>query len=317
MTDRLRLPIQGPRVTLRAPTSADGASPAATARHPESDWLPIVIDRTGVRAGHLAVRLDETGSLAELTMGLRPDALDPALATEAVGTLVDTLFERGSRRVAATLDADDTAVAMLLERVGFRYEGHSVGTRLVEGEWRDEVHYAILASERHAWIARPRTPPATVRLVALDPGNVSAVGALATHHSQERFVQPMGATFGDALAGETVNGVPVVPWYRVIEADGQPVGFLMIAEATPPDGVPFLGRLLIDRMHQGRGIGTRAIELLAARLRDLGRDRLHTGWYRGDGSPEPFYLRLGFVPDGRVIDDQVIAELSLGRPGAR
>jgi diamine N-acetyltransferase len=123
----------------------------------------------------------------------------------------------------------------------------------------------------------------------------------------------MGVTFGDALAGDVVGGVHVVPWYRVIEADGGPVGFLMIAESTPPGDIPFLWRLLVDRMHQGRGIGTRALALLVARLRDVGKDRLHVGWYPGPGSPERFYRTAGFVPDGRVIEGQVIAELLFDR----
>ncbi len=148
----------------------------------------------------------------------------------------------------------------------------------------------------------------------LTPDNARAVGRLATHHSQERFVAPMSRSFADALVSDVVEDVLVEPWYRAIEADGELVGFLMIAVSTPPGDIPFLWRLLIDRRHQGRGIGTRAVALLVDHLRALGRPRLDVSWYAGRGSPEPFYRKLGFVPDGRIIHDEHIARLDLSGP---
>lgn len=277
-------------------------------------WTQVAIDHDGELVGDLAVGLDGTGRLAILGYTLRREHQGQGFATEAAGALLDALFERGLQRVSATLDPDNIASAMLLERLGFRYEGRAVGSAFVRGEWLDDDRYAMLAPERRAWLARPRTPPMVVRLTELTPDNVRAVGALTTHHSQERFVAPMRQTFGDALARDVVDGVVVEPWYRVIEADGTIVGFLMIAEETPPGEVPFLWRLLIDRMHQGRGIGTRAVALLVERLRAVGKDRLHVSWHPGRGGPEPFYRRLGFVPDGRVIDGEVVAELRFDRP---
>ena len=201
---------------------------------------------------------------------------------------------------------------MLLERLGFRYEGRAIGAAFVRGAWVDDDRYAMLRDERAAWVSRIRTPPSVVRLVELTPDNARAVGRLATHHSQERFVAPMSKTFADALVSDVVDDVLVEPWYRAIEADGELVGFLMIAVSTPPGDIPFLWRLLIDRYHQGRGIGTRAVALLVDHLRALGRPRLDVSWHPGRGSPEPFYRKLGFVPDGRVIKGEHIARLDLG-----
>jgi GNAT superfamily N-acetyltransferase len=122
----------------------------------------------------------------------------------------------------------------------------------------------------------------------------------------------MARSFANALVPDEEDGQRLEPWFRAIEADGELVGFLMIAEATPPGDIPFLWRLLIDRRHQGRGIGRRAVELLIERLRERGgADELHVSWYPGRGGPEPFYRKLGFVPDGRVIDDEVVARLRL------
>ena len=49
----------------------------------------------------------------------------------------------------------------------------------------------------------------------------TAVGRLATHHSQQRFVATMPESYTDALVPEIVDGHPVVPWMRAIEADGE------------------------------------------------------------------------------------------------
>jgi len=275
------------------------------------DWVQLGIECDRELIGDVAVGLDGTGKLATIGYTLRSDRQGLGYATEAVGAVIDALLAAGIHRVSATLDPDNIASAMLLERLGFRYEGRAIGAAFVRGEWADDDRYAMLADERRAWLARPRTPPLVVRLVELTPDNARAVGRLATHHSQERFVAPMSQTFADALVSDVVDDVPVEPWYRAIEADGEIVGFLMIAVSTPPGDIPFLWRLLIDRRHQRRGIGARAVGLLIDHLQALGRPRLDVGWHPGRGGPEPFYRQLGFVPDGRILGDEVIGRLDL------
>jgi len=102
-----------------------------------------------------------------------------------------------------------------------------------------------------------------------------------------------------------------VPWMRAIEADGVIVGFLMLALATPQHPEPFLWRLLIDRMHQRRGIASRVLQLVAAEMRSLGDATLLVSWSEGKGSPRPFYLAHGFVPTGRVVEGETEARLTL------
>jgi RimJ/RimL family protein N-acetyltransferase len=336
------LPLTTSRLTLRAMRATDAPTLAAYRDDPEvarfqdwplpfgieaarsliaeqagirgpraADWVQIAIDHAGELVGDVAVGLDGTGRLAMIGYTLRVDRQGRGYATEAVGAVIDGMLTAGVHRVAATLDPANIPSAMLLERLGFRYEGLAVRAAFVRGAWEDDDRYAILADERAAWLSRPRTPPSVVRLVELTPANARTVGRLATHHSQERFVAPMSQTFADALVSDVVEGVVVEPWYRAIEADGELVGFLMIAVSTPPGDIPCLWRLLVDRRHQGRGIGSRAVRLLADHVRGLGRPRLDVSWYPGRGSPEPFYRQLGFVPDGRIIDGQHIARLDL------
>jgi RimJ/RimL family protein N-acetyltransferase len=334
------LPLRTPRLTLRAFRSEDTPALVAYRNDPEvsryqdwplplsaadgaafvaeqsgitgpraAEWTQIAIDHDGELIGDLAVGLDATGSLATIGYTLRADRQGQGFGIEAVGALIDALFERGSHRVSATLDPENVASAMLLERLGFRYEGRAIGAAFVRGAWLDDDRYAILREERAAWLTRPMSHPTDVRLVEVTEENQREVSRLATHHSQERFVAPMAATFADALVPQFEDGVRLVPWYRAIEADGELVGFLMIAEQTPPGDIPFLWRLLIDRRHQGRGVGSRAVRLLVDHLRARGETRLHTSWEKGRGGPEGFYRKLGFVPDGRVIDGEIVAEL--------
>ena len=92
-----------------------------------------------------------------------------------------------------------------------------------------------------------------------------------------------------------MDGVPVVPWMRAIEADGELAGFVMMAVRTAHHPEPYLWRLLIDRRHQRRGIGDRVLGLLVDELRRDGESAMLVSWQPGPGGPEPFYLGRGFV----------------------
>jgi ribosomal protein S18 acetylase RimI-like enzyme len=121
----------------------------------------------------------------------------------------------------------------------------------------------------------------------------------------------MASSYADALFPDVVNGAPVVPWLRAIEADGERVGFVMLADVTTHHPEPYLWRLLIDRRHQRRGIGDRALTLLVDHLRAAGHRALLVDWNLGPGTPEPFYLRRGFVPVRNISADEVEGRLQL------
>lgn len=274
-------------------------------------WVQLGVEQAGELIGDLAVGLDRTGATATVGYTLRPDRWRQGLGTEAVGALVDALFERGTTRVVATLDPLNLASARLLERLGFGYVGRVQGGAFVRGAWVDDDRYAVTAAERAAWLGRPRTPPAEVHLVDVTDEDRPRLDALATHHTQERFVATMAGSFADAADPEVHGGAPVVPWMRAIEADGEIVGFLMVAQSRWPGEPPYLWRLLIDRRHQGRGIGSRAVGMLVERLRAEGHERLLVSWVRDEGGPEPFYLALGFRLTGGIEDGEHEGELLL------
>jgi RimJ/RimL family protein N-acetyltransferase len=343
MAEDTFLPLRTRRLTLRAFTAADAAAFAEYRNDPEvaryqdwalpvsrqdaeafvasqqavtgpvpGDWVQIAVDDGSGLAGDVAVGLDDSGALATIGYTIRSGRQGLGLGREAVSALVDALFDRGAvHRIAATLDPRNVASARLLELVGFRYEGCSKAAVAVRGRWEDDDRYALLRSDRQAWLERPTGPPAEVRLVEITPDNVGAVGRLATHHSQERFVATMADSFLDALVPAVVRGAPLVPWMRAIVADSEFAGFVMRTEVTPAHPEPFLWRLLVDRRHQRRGIGARAVDLVVAELRAEGHRVLKVSWVDGPGGPRPFYERLGFVPTGEVVDGEVRAELAL------
>jgi RimJ/RimL family protein N-acetyltransferase len=335
------LPIDGERVRLRSFEPADAPVLAAYRSDPEvahlqgweapyevaaaeefvaqmarltgpvaGDWIQIAVECDGELAGDVAVGLDEPGHVATLGYTLARAFQGRGLAREAVGAVVDRLFaDLDVHRVEASLDPRNHASARVVEALGFAYEGTSVSAVLHRGEWTDDVHFALTADGHRAWNERPQGRPDQVRLIEITPDLSRAVLALETHWSQRRFVAPMPNSFADALFPPLEKGVPVAPWLRAIEADGELAGFMMIAAATAAHPVPYLWRLLIDRRHQRRGIGGRALDLLLEHLSAEGHRELLVSWHPGRGGPEPFYVRRGFVPTGEVDDDEIEARL--------
>jgi diamine N-acetyltransferase len=85
----------------------------------------------------------------------------------------------------------------------------------------------------------------------------------------------------------------------------------MLAAATEHHPEPYLWRLLVDRRHQRRGIGDRALALLVDQLRADGHRSLLVDWNLGPGTPEPFYLARGFVKVRQLAVDEVEGRLEL------
>jgi diamine N-acetyltransferase len=97
----------------------------------------------------------------------------------------------------------------------------------------------------------------------------------------------------------------------------QLVGFAMISdniEQLDEDfvGPYFLWRLLIDEQFQGRGYGAATIDAVVDYLRSCPNATvLYTSCAAGDGSPQGFYLRYGFVLTGEVKWGEDILALDL------
>lgn len=101
-------------------------------------------------------------------------------------------------------------------------------------------------------------------------------------------------------------------WFRAIYADESPVGFLMLDD-RPNEASYFLWRFMIDARYQKFGYGKRAIELLIehVKTRPNAKELGVSCVPEGDGSPCPFYEKLGFVYTGEKDEDELVMKLKL------
>lgn len=276
-------------------------------------WMATVcLAATDEIVGDLAVRLTWDGRSAEIGFTFARQHWGQGYALEAAGALVRWLVEdAGVRRVHAMTHPDNVASTMLLERLGMRYEGRTRGSFWVGDECTDDLLYGMTRDDWEAWTSRPTTAPAGLSFVEVTPDNVGDVEQIAGHESQGRFVASVRCSLVDALLPEVVDGAPLAPWYRAVEADGELVAFVMLALITDHHPDPYLWRLLVDRRHQRRGIGSMLLEMIVEQCREWGAAHLLVTWEEGRGSPRPFYEARGFVPTGRIIDEETEARLDL------
>ncbi len=128
---------------------------------------------------------------------------------------------------------------------------------------------------------------------------------LKVNPNQGHFV----ATNAESIAEAYFS--PDVAWFRAIYAGDTPVGFLMLEDNAPKDQY-VLWRFMIDARYQGRGFGQRALELLFEHVRTRpGAKVLYTSCVPGEGSPGPFYEKMGFVYTGEKEDIQLIMRREL------
>lgn len=101
-------------------------------------------------------------------------------------------------------------------------------------------------------------------------------------------------------------------WFRGIYADDTAVGFVMLDDRST-EASYFLWRFMIDAKYQKFGFGKRAIELLIAHVKTrpnattLGVSCVP----KGEGSPCPFYEKMGFVYTGEEDEGELVMKLQL------
>ena len=107
-------------------------------------------------------------------------------------------------------------------------------------------------------------------------------------------------------------------WMRAIYADDIPIGFIMTHTGSDyEDGIDcpgvFLWRFMIAGPYQGKGYGKKAIDKLIQHLKAMGIPLLYTSCGQGEGSPENFYRKLGFIPTGDHYGDEIELVLDLSK----
>ena len=97
----------------------------------------------------------------------------------------------------------------------------------------------------------------------------------------------------------------------VHDASGSVVGFLMWG-VDDADGSCWLGGILVDATHQGRGLGRAAVVHALSLLRtETGRTEFALSYQPENVVARQLYASLGFVETGEEQDGEVVARLSL------
>jgi len=134
---------------------------------------------------------------------------------------------------------------------------------------------------------------------------VRAITALKVGPGQDRFVAPNAVSIAQAYFSRDVA------WFRAIYVGEEPAGFVMLDDDAPKQSY-YLWRYMIDQRFQGQGIGRRALELVIDYVRTRpGAKALLTSIVPGDGSPGPFYEKMGFAYTGEEEDGELVMRLNL------
>ncbi|MFE1170296.1 GNAT family N-acetyltransferase [Nocardiopsis sp. NPDC058789] len=152
------------------------------------------------------------------------------------------------------------------------------------------------------------TSPTTTRLVEITDDNLDAATGIKVSEAQERFVAPVLYSLAQAYTNRDTA------WPRLLMDGDEAVGFVMASfapEDEDPDCRADLWRLNVGEKQQGQGYGRVAVEGVFDEARRRGFSRVTVSWVPGEGSPEGFYLRLGFRPTGRVEDGEIVAAIEL------
>ncbi|MFY0990757.1 GNAT family N-acetyltransferase [Halomonas sp. C05BenzN] len=136
--------------------------------------------------------------------------------------------------------------------------------------------------------------------------NFEAVIALEVATSQRDYVADNLYSIAESSLHPTYRP-------RAIYCDGEVVGFLMYESFEHDDRPPAYNifRLMVDRHHQGRGIGHRAMQCVLDEIRAQGPfERIAICYVPGNQVARDFYASLGFQETGLSEETgEVIAEI--------
>ena len=274
---------------------------------PDNGWFQLAIDDSaaGEPVGDVAIHMTFDGRCAEIGYTVAAHARGRHIATDAAARVARWLFDAVHvTRVGAQMHPDNHASARVAESIGMVHEGRTLKSFWVGRENSDDTLYGMTHEQWAVWTDRDRHRPDTVRLVDIHADHLDEVLALRTHHTQERLVDPVPNWFGSVFAPGDRQ-----PWVAAIEADGAIVGALLMARPDD-DGTAVLWRLMVDRMHQGRGIGDATLDLTVELARRWQATSLSLRWRDLPGNAGAWFEASGFTRTGEV-DGEIVARLEL------
>lgn len=143
-----------------------------------------------------------------------------------------------------------------------------------------------------------------LHLAPVTPDNWRDVADLAPRDDQRRFVAALAARYLLlSVYGDT--------WHCLGAFEGD-TAVAHVMWGIDDDGSCWIGGLLVDQAHQGRGLGRRVMELLVAQLKGEGRGPIRLSHCPENTAAEALFTSLGFRPTGAREDDEVVLELVEG-----
>ncbi|KQT23302.1 GNAT family acetyltransferase [Chryseobacterium sp. Leaf405] len=123
---------------------------------PES-WYQVLITNRQTKAviGDIGIHFFGIENLqVELGITLNKNFHGKGFASEALNRVVDFLFnDLKKHRIMTSIDPDNVDSMNLMERIGFRKEGHFVKSLFWKNNWVDDVIYALLQED---WVKNKR-----------------------------------------------------------------------------------------------------------------------------------------------------------------
>lgn len=147
----------------------------------------------------------------------------------------------------------------------------------------------------------------TVILKDITKENYREIIKLSVRDNQKHQV----ATNAVSLAQAFFEGNGI---YKGIYADHEPVGFLMVDVEKKDDGKQeyALWRFMIDKNHQGKGFGKKALDLIINYSKEqTGQEEFYLSCVPGEGSAEGFYENYGFQFTGEVDEGEKVYKINL------
>jgi RimJ/RimL family protein N-acetyltransferase len=115
---------------------------------PETWFQLVIIDKANdTIIGDIGIHFIDNYQ-SEIGCTLRKKYHGKGFATEALKAVIDYLFVvLDKHRIVVSIDPENTESIRLVERLGFRKEAHFKKSLLINGEWVDDIVYAILKTE--------------------------------------------------------------------------------------------------------------------------------------------------------------------------
>lgn len=141
-----------------------------------------------------------------------------------------------------------------------------------------------------------------LRLVEVNRDNIWELLKLSVKDEQKSFVATNVVSIAQSKVQEEC-----IPFG--VYNDDIPVGFIMYCMDVT-DNEYWIYRLMVDKNHQGKGYGRRAMELIIDKIKeDKDHNILFISFEPENLAAKKLYESMGFVEAGKFVGDEVVYKL--------